>query len=85
MLIDLLWSDLMVSLGAERDLASASDKMSLSCDIVGRLGFCVSAWLQQEREPYAENASSKSLSSIQLLLGMVPSKLTWTYSFLSSL
>lgn len=71
-----MWSDVMVSVGAERAPASASDGLSLSCDIVERLCFCVSAWLRLEREPCAENGSSESLPSPQLLLGMVPSKLT---------
>ena len=64
LLTDLLWSDLLVSVGGERGRASASDEMSLTWDIVGRLGFCVSAWLQQEGELCVENAKLKRVSPL---------------------
>ena len=77
----MVWS---VGIYAERGRASATDEMSLTWDIVGRLGFCVSAWLQQERELCVENAKLKEcpLSSIASRHGSLKTDLnTYISSF----
>lgn len=77
------WSDRMAPGSTESLPALASDRTCASCDAVGSLCLCVSAWLWVEQSPVMRMEAQR-ISSLQPLLGMGTSKSRWADAFISA-